>query len=55
MENAWKMVDEAHDKEQKSRETIQNLQQEVEQLGRIVEHSASLALTQERYLIVVLF
>ncbi|GAB6031560.1 hypothetical protein CHUAL_009326 [Chamberlinius hualienensis] len=48
LENAWRIVDEAQEKEQKSREVIQNLQQEVDHLSRTVEHSISLSLTRDR-------
>ncbi|KAL3864842.1 hypothetical protein ACJMK2_006492 [Sinanodonta woodiana] len=47
IENAWKMVDAAHDKEAKARETISALKQEIANLSRLVEQGAGLTGGQE--------
>ena len=39
IEKAWKMVDAAHDKETRARETIMALKEEISNLTTLVEHS----------------
>lgn len=56
MEKAWKMVDAAHEKESRSKETCQQLRAEIEQLSKLVEQGAGLNMGQEhRYTTDVLF
>jgi chromosome segregation ATPase len=40
IEKAWKMVDAAHEKEQRAKETIQSLRIEINNLSRLVEQGA---------------
>ncbi|XP_035672654.1 cilia- and flagella-associated protein 58-like [Branchiostoma floridae] len=47
IEKAWKMVDAAHEKEQRARETIQSLKQEISNLTKLVEQGAGLTMGQE--------
>ncbi|XP_066549586.1 cilia- and flagella-associated protein 58 [Amia ocellicauda] len=47
IEKAWKMVDGAHDKDQRSKETIQMLKQEISNLTKLVEQGAGLSIGQE--------
>merc|ERR1719393_898115 len=47
IERAWKMVEASHEKEQRARETIQNLKSEITKLGRLVEQGAGLSINQE--------
>jgi chromosome segregation ATPase len=47
IEKAWKMVDAAHEKESRAKETIQMLKKEVNRLTTLVEHGAGLTLGQE--------
>ncbi|XP_078588943.1 cilia- and flagella-associated protein 58-like [Branchiostoma floridae x Branchiostoma japonicum] len=47
IEKAWKMVDAAHEKEQRARETIQSLKQEISNLTKLVEQGAGLNMGQE--------
>ncbi|XP_059175369.1 cilia- and flagella-associated protein 58-like isoform X2 [Physella acuta] len=47
VEKAWKMVDAAHEKEAKSKETAQRLKTEIEQLSKLVEQGAGLTMGQE--------
>uniref|UniRef100_A0A0B6ZHL9 Cilia- and flagella-associated protein 58 central coiled coil domain-containing protein n=1 Tax=Arion vulgaris TaxID=1028688 RepID=A0A0B6ZHL9_9EUPU len=47
VEKAWKMVDAAHEKEARSKETCQQLRNEIEQLSKLVEQGAGLNLGQE--------
>ena len=47
IEKAWKMVDAAHEKEQRAKETIQQLKLEITNLSRLVEQGAGLTLGQE--------
>jgi len=47
IERAWKMVEASHEKEQRARETIQNLKGEITKLGRLVEQGAGLSINQE--------
>jgi len=41
------MVDQAHTKENEGKETIQRLKQEINNLTKLVEHTAGLSLGQE--------
>ncbi|KFV14163.1 Coiled-coil domain-containing protein 147, partial [Pterocles gutturalis] len=47
IEKAWKMVDTAHEKEQKAKETINSLQEEIARLNNLVEQESGLSLGQE--------
>ncbi|XP_041123784.1 cilia- and flagella-associated protein 58 [Polyodon spathula] len=47
IEKAWKMVDAAHEKEQRAKETIHALKQEIANLTKLVEHGAGLSVGQE--------
>ena len=47
IEKAWKMVDAAHEKEGRARETIQQLKHEIQNLSRLVEQGAGLSIGQE--------
>ncbi|KAM9284712.1 cilia- and flagella-associated protein 58 [Morus bassanus] len=47
LEKAWKMVDTAYEKEQKAKETINSLQEEIARLTNLVEQGSGLALGQE--------
>ncbi len=47
IEKAWKMVDASHEKEQRAKETIQQLKMEIANLSRLVEQGAGLTLGQE--------
>ncbi|GFR69515.1 cilia- and flagella-associated protein 58-like [Elysia marginata] len=47
VEKAWKMVDAAHEKEAKSKETSHRLKTEIEQLSKLVEQGAGLTMGQE--------
>lgn len=47
IEKAWKMVDAAHEKETRARETIQSLKQEITNLSKLVEQGAGLTMGQE--------
>lgn len=47
VEKAWKMVDAAHEKETRSKETCLQLRNEIEQLSKLVEQGAGLNLGQE--------
>merc|ERR1712151_913734 len=47
IERAWKMVETSHEKEQRAKETIQNLKTEISKLGRLVEQGAGLSINQE--------
>ena len=40
LEKAWKMVDAAHEKEQRAKETIQSLKVEINNLSKLVEQGA---------------
>ena len=40
IEKAWKMVDAAHEKEQRAKETIQSLRVEINNLTKLVEQGA---------------
>ena len=42
IEKAWKMVDAAHEKEGRAKETIQQLKHEIQNLSRLVEQGAGL-------------
>ncbi|KAJ1617385.1 hypothetical protein T492DRAFT_850127 [Pavlovales sp. CCMP2436] len=46
IEKAWKMVDAAHDKEGRARETIGQLKTEIANLSRLVEQGAGLSIGQ---------
>uniref|UniRef100_A0A8C0EKF3 Cilia and flagella associated protein 58 n=1 Tax=Bubo bubo TaxID=30461 RepID=A0A8C0EKF3_BUBBB len=48
LEKAWKMVDTAYGKEQKAKETINSLQEEISRLTNFVEQGSGLSLGQER-------
>ena len=47
IEKAWKMVDAAHEKEGRAKETIQQLKHEIQNLSRLVEQGAGLSVGQE--------
>ncbi|XP_075922472.1 cilia- and flagella-associated protein 58 [Petromyzon marinus] len=47
IEKAWKMVDAAHEKEQRAKETIQTLKQEITNLAKMVEQGAGISQGQE--------
>ena len=47
IEKAWKMVDASNEKEQRAKETIQQLKMEIANLSRLVEQGAGLTLGQE--------
>ncbi|KAK3589418.1 hypothetical protein CHS0354_020747 [Potamilus streckersoni] len=47
IEKAWKMVDAAHEKETRARETIQSLKLEIANLSKLVEQGAGLTIGQE--------
>lgn len=47
IEKAWKMVDAAHEKETRARETIQSLKLEIANLSKLVEQGAGLTMGQE--------
>jgi len=47
IEKAWAMVDQAHTKENDAKETIQRLKQEINNLTKMVEHTAGLSMGQE--------
>lgn len=47
IERAWKMVETSHEKEQRAKESIQNLKSEITKLGRKVEQGAGLSINQE--------
>ncbi|KGL90495.1 Coiled-coil domain-containing protein 147, partial [Charadrius vociferus] len=47
IEKAWKMVDTAYEKEQKAKETINSLQQEIARLTKLVEQGSGVSLGQE--------
>ncbi|RXM27120.1 Cilia- and flagella-associated protein 58, partial [Acipenser ruthenus] len=47
IEKAWKMVDAAHEKEQRAKETIHALKQEIANLTKLVEQGAGLSMGQE--------
>lgn len=47
IEKAWKMVDNAHEKESKAKDTIQMLRKEVSRLTTLVERGSGLTLDQE--------
>ncbi|WAR21360.1 CFA58-like protein [Mya arenaria] len=50
IEKAWKMVDAAHEKETRARETIQSLKLEISNLSKLVEQGAGLTMGQEHSL-----
>lgn len=52
IEKAWKMVDAAHDKEQRARETIQSLKLEIANLSKLVEQGAGLTMGQDHRFVV---
>ncbi len=47
IDNAWKIVDAAQEKEKRAKETIQRLKGEIEKLSRIVDQGAGLSIGQE--------
>ncbi|NXE54423.1 CFA58 protein, partial [Casuarius casuarius] len=47
IEKAWKMVDAAYEKEQKAKETILSLREEIARLNKLVEQGSELSLGQE--------
>jgi chromosome segregation ATPase len=47
MDKAWKMVEASHEKENRAKETIQQLKLEISNLSRLVEQGAGLTLGQE--------
>ena len=47
IEKAWKMVDAAHEKEGRAKETISQLKTEIQNLSRLVEQGAGLSIGQE--------
>ncbi|CAF1523801.1 unnamed protein product [Rotaria sp. Silwood1] len=48
IEKAWKMVDAAHEKEQRAKETIQSLRIEINNLSKLVEQGAGINIGQEQ-------
>ncbi|OQV24620.1 Cilia- and flagella-associated protein 58 [Hypsibius exemplaris] len=48
IEKAWKMLDEAHEREDKAGETVTTLKMEIANLSRLVEKNASFATGQEQ-------
>lgn len=50
IEKAWKMVDTAHEKESRARETIESLKNEIANLTKLVEQGAGLSIGQEESL-----
>lgn len=50
MEKAWKMVDASHEKELRAKDTIQQLKDEIINLGRLVEQGTGLSVGQENML-----
>ncbi|CAF5137398.1 unnamed protein product, partial [Rotaria sp. Silwood1] len=48
IEKAWKMVDAAHEKEQRAKETIQSLRIEINNLSKLVEQGAGINVGQEQ-------
>ncbi|PAA46952.1 hypothetical protein BOX15_Mlig023212g2 [Macrostomum lignano] len=48
IEKAWKMVDAAHDKEARARDTIQSLKLEIANLSKLVEQGAGLTSGQDQ-------
>lgn len=53
IEKAWKMVDAAHEKETRARETIQSLKLEIANLSKLVEQGAGLTMGQEHRLVLL--
>ncbi|KAI4891372.1 hypothetical protein NFI96_012548 [Prochilodus magdalenae] len=51
VEKAWKMVDAAHEKELKAKETIQTLNQEIAALTKLVEQGSGLSTSQQHSLL----
>jgi septation ring formation regulator EzrA len=49
IEKAWKMVDAAHEKEQRAKETIQSLRIEINNLSKLVEQGAGM---DKRFLLI---
>eukprot|EP00920_Eleutheroschizon_duboscqi_P033871 GHVT01081314.1.p2 GENE.GHVT01081314.1~~GHVT01081314.1.p2 ORF type:complete len:389 (-),score=76.31 GHVT01081314.1:1954-3120(-) len=47
IERAWKMVEASQEKEQRARETVDNLKVEIANLSRLVEQGAGLSINQE--------
>jgi len=47
IEKAWKMVDAAHEKESRAKETIQQLKKEISNLAQLVEQGAGITVGQE--------
>uniref|UniRef100_A0A8C2SHS1 Uncharacterized protein n=1 Tax=Capra hircus TaxID=9925 RepID=A0A8C2SHS1_CAPHI len=47
IEKAWKMVDSAYDKEQKAKETILALKEEIVNLTKLVEQGSGLSMDQD--------
>eukprot|EP00755_Sulcionema_specki_P017133 Sspe_Gene.10907::Locus_3677_Transcript_1_1_Confidence_1.000_Length_2788::g.10907::m.10907 len=47
IERAWKMVDAAHEKETRAKETIQQLKKEISNLAQLVEQGAGITVGQE--------
>ncbi|CAF1073735.1 unnamed protein product [Adineta steineri] len=48
IEKAWKMVDAAHEKEQRAKETIQSLRIEINNLSNLVEQGTGVSVGQEQ-------
>ncbi|UJR14268.1 hypothetical protein I4U23_001259 [Adineta vaga] len=48
IDKAWKMVDAAHEKEQRAKETIQSLRIEINNLSNLVEQGAGMSVGQEQ-------
>jgi len=46
IEKAWKMVDAAHEKEQRAKETIQSLRIEINNLSKLVEQGTGIKIRQ---------
>lgn len=48
LDKAWKMVDAAHDREKRDKETIRNLNEEISNLTKMTEQQAGLSMSQEQ-------
>ncbi|MEJ1276268.1 cilia and flagella associated protein 58 [Cricetulus griseus] len=53
IEKAWKMVDSAYDKEQKAKETILALKEEIVNLTKLVEQGSGLSMDQDSNILVL--
>jgi hypothetical protein len=53
IEKAWKMVDAAHEKEQRAKETIQSLRIEINNLSRLIEQGAGMNESEQHTPVVI--